>query len=308
VRRYLNNDNGAFFEISDAVDVGPASPIFQEPDEAFIVLERFQEDPSNLVALRHLYAEAVPLGGIRNLHSREVLVQVAQHCAVGAIKLAPPTAFRRSQAGGGRVARSEPATEAEPPPEEEGTSYYEEPAPIVEPEPVVEPGPRDEEAVDAVVQAAALRQAADAGIPFCEECEKGRQRQALQAGAREPIARAAAPPVAAPRPVVEEKSVAAAQASALKAAAATGAPCCEECEEARQKQASPAETPAPAPQSVAAPSAPPTAPPVALPAPAAEEKGVAAAQASALKAAAAVGAPCREECEEARQKQATAAA
>jgi diadenosine tetraphosphatase ApaH/serine/threonine PP2A family protein phosphatase len=79
---------------------------------------------------------------------------------------------------------------------------------------------------DAAATAQALKDAAQSGIPFCEECEKAKQ-----------AAKKAAPPPAVPEEVdagVSQNTDAAATAQALQNAASTGTPFCAECEKARQ--------------------------------------------------------------------------
>jgi hypothetical protein len=140
------------------------------------------------------------------------------------------------------------------------------PAPVA---PVTEAPPPEapSEFPEPAEQARVLRQAAQAGAPFCEECEKA--RKAKQSA-----------------PLVESEEVAnldaAAQAQALRDAARAGTPFCAECEKARRAQQS----------------APP--PPAAV-----ESEEVAnvdaAAQATTLRAASAEGLPFCEECEKARR-------
>jgi hypothetical protein len=70
-----------------------------------------------------------------------------------------------------------------------------------------------------VAQAGVLREAAQNGAPFCEECEKAKQE------------------LLAEEPADEVAHVdAAAQAQAMRDAAAKGTPFCEECEKAKKKQ------------------------------------------------------------------------
>jgi hypothetical protein len=154
--------------------------------------------------------------------------------------------------------------------------------PVFDPPPVapvsVEAPPPElpPEFLEPATQAQALREAAADGVPFCEECEKARRAQP-----------SAPPPLAAESEEVARVD-AAAQAQALREAARAGLPFCEECEKARRAQPS-----APPPPSIAEE---------------AEEDDAAqidaATQASALRTAAASGAPFCEECEKARQAQA----
>ncbi|MBU8898346.1 hypothetical protein KRR26_22295 [Corallococcus sp. M34] len=55
--------------------------------------------------------------------------------------------------------------------------------PAAQPRPIRAPPPRPEPQVDAAAQAKALRDAAQSGVPFCEECEKLRQSQQPQRAA-----------------------------------------------------------------------------------------------------------------------------
>jgi hypothetical protein len=74
-------------------------------------------------------------------------------------------------------------------------------------------------------QASVLRDAAAAGMPFCEECEKARlaaEQEAAQAAAAD-----------SPTDDALAGLDAAAQADTMRSAAASGAPFCEECERAK---------------------------------------------------------------------------
>ncbi len=88
----------------------------------------------------------------------------------------------------------------------------------------LEPEIAEDTSLDADAQADALEQAAAAGVPFCEECEKARLAAAG----------------AAAQDAVEEKESeetasldAAAQADTMRRAADDGVPFCEECEKAK---------------------------------------------------------------------------
>jgi hypothetical protein len=98
------------------------------------------------------------------------------------------------------------------------------PAPVTDPpdQPTLAPDN------DAVAQAQTLKDAAQKGTPFCEECAKA------------PLARITPPPRSTPAPVEPPSTLgpdndAPAQAQALREAAETGAPFCAECEKARQE-------------------------------------------------------------------------
>lgn len=99
------------------------------------------------------------------------------------------------------------------------------PAPIevaaVAPEPEPPPPVTPAEFEDVEAQVAALRQAAEEGMPFCEECQKAREQAALE-------------PSADFADTNEE-----AQVAALVAAAEEGVPFCEECEKAKLAAAEP---------------------------------------------------------------------
>lgn len=87
----------------------------------------------------------------------------------------------------------------------------------------------DADAVDAGAQAVALQAAAASGAPFCEECAKAKAAAAA--------AQAADDAAGASEEEAKDESVAAldapAQAAALRGAAASGVPFCEECEKAK---------------------------------------------------------------------------
>jgi len=115
----------------------------------------------------------------------------------------------------------------------------------------------EDAAIDSEAQAATLQQAAADGTPFCEECEKAKQRAAAATAAAPatqppPAPVTPPPPPAAPPPPPPPPPVAAsappapseamddtaldgdAQAAVLQQAAETGVPFCAECE-ARRK-------------------------------------------------------------------------
>jgi hypothetical protein len=82
----------------------------------------------------------------------------------------------------------------------------------------------DADALDATAQAETLREAAAAGVPFCEECEKARlEAEAEQSDERVDASVAGIDP--------------AAQAATMQSAAADGTPFCEECEKATRDDA-----------------------------------------------------------------------
>ena len=113
----------------------------------------------------------------------------------------------------------------------------------VDPEPAeIEPSfegpfePVETDSLDAAAQAETLRDAAAAGVPFCEECERARlAQQAAEQEAKE--AEQEADEQAAASDDEAQALDAAAQASVLQSAASSGAPFCEECEKAKQAAA-----------------------------------------------------------------------
>ena len=100
------------------------------------------------------------------------------------------------------------------------------PAPAPPP-PAPEPAPLTfKKDANAVRQAATLIQAAEEGLPFCEECNRLAEEEA-QADAASVYA---PPPAPTPEPLTFSKNEAARnQAATLVTAAAQGLPFCEEC-------------------------------------------------------------------------------
>lgn len=118
--------------------------------------------------------------------------------------------------------------EAEPPPE--APEPVSQRAEVVEEEPEGFPPNHDQAA-----QAQALQQAAKAGAPFCEECEKARQAQLPRQPPPAPVVTTTPAETGDPGefPASHDRD---AQARALESAAVEGVPFCEECEKARQVQ------------------------------------------------------------------------
>lgn len=106
---------------------------------------------------------------------------------------------------------------------------------------------------DPVCQAQALKDAAEDGAPFCEECEKAAQKKVKAVAAARQAAAAAPPPIddteaiaevppsdaaptAASTDTLSPNTDELAQAQALRDASAKGAFFCEECEKVRKAQ------------------------------------------------------------------------
>ncbi|MCY2987102.1 MAG: hypothetical protein NTY19_04440, partial [Planctomycetota bacterium] len=86
---------------------------------------------------------------------------------------------------------------------------------------------------DATAQTLALVEAAQSGVPFCEECAKLRLSQSSERS-EPPVAPVPAAPPETSGPPSNPDAVA--QAEVLVEAAQSGAPFCEECEKQRQPQ------------------------------------------------------------------------
>jgi hypothetical protein len=93
---------------------------------------------------------------------------------------------------------------------------------------IEEAAPQSEDEIDAKTMAAAMKDAARQGIPFCEECTKARLRLEKQSA---PKAASAARDTR-----INDDIDAKAMAAAMKDAARQGIPFCEECTKARLRQ------------------------------------------------------------------------
>jgi hypothetical protein len=249
--------------------------------EARACLARLGTRPEDVRCLRHMlaYRLAAP---VSRLDDFEVLDQLAHLLAAGQLRLAALP--RENLAARDGAAEQKPAL---PPPNAARRAAPEEVQRPVEP-------PTFSDALDAELLAAAMKEAARQGVPFCEECEKAKlaneRRQAAEAAASKPAA-PPAPPVG--EAMFSEAVDAELLATAMKEAARQGVPFCEECEKAKlaneRRQAA-----------KSAPALSAKGPAAALPADAApvvfSEDTDAAATADAMKNAAQLGVPFCEEC------------
>ncbi len=175
------------------------------------LLGRLGERPDNLAALRRFAREHLANASTR-VEDTALLDQVAWWVVGGRVRVAaqPPVLHGLYVAEQEAAPAKEVAWDAPPP----------ESAPAVEP-------PTFGTDIDGPAIAAAMRQAAQDGVPFCEQC----LRKKL---ARERAAAAAAPAEPATlSPTVD----AAAQAATLRDAAQRGTPFCAECEKAKAARA-----------------------------------------------------------------------
>jgi hypothetical protein len=193
------------------------NPYRNRSDLALIWLNQFQGNPSAMAELQLLLNNSATSAYITT-DPVMVLQQVAEKMASGEIQVCAevcgPVALKS-------VALMLPDEVEGELSRMQGTSA---PAPSPAPEPAEEStlGPN----IDPECQAQALKDAAEDGSPFCEECEKAAQAKIKATNA----AREAAKPAPPPDPQIDEIL----QAQALKDAARKGAPFCEECEKAKQ--------------------------------------------------------------------------
>ena len=138
----------------------------------FTANRRFKADPYNMDALREALTKDEPCPCAKKWNDQEILAQVAWQLTEGTLRVAEKR-YDVLPRGAARGRPTQPTARAEAPP-----------APVTEtPPPEPAPEPTDEENVDAAAQAATLKQAAQDGTPFCEECEKARQEREAQAAA-----------------------------------------------------------------------------------------------------------------------------
>lgn len=190
---------------------------FTSRAEARAFLARLRAEPEGARGLRRLLASRQGATPSR-LDDGEVIEQLAHLLSAGQLRSA-------AKAREPLTACDEGAEESEPP-----RFLVAAPPPVVEVARAVAPV-TFEETIDAEVLAAALKEAARQGVPFCEECHKDAVRKQREDAAKaKSAARAKARPAPAPVPETFSPDVdAEAMAEAMKAAARDGVPFCEVC-------------------------------------------------------------------------------
>lgn len=150
---------------------GSAGRVSSAPSNPFgvqAVLRSVVGDPAGMAALRATLHEVCSGASVHRMSDHQVLEQLKWQLDAGRVRLTDGRAARSPAPRGGS---SRPAPRrtvaAEAPPVEESFA----PAPPPE-------APIDEERVDAVAQAHALKQAAQNGTPFCEQCEAAKGQTA----------------------------------------------------------------------------------------------------------------------------------
>lgn len=197
---------GEFFELRSGIQVSEGDSLWPLSElHSGVSLRDVLWDDLNLQAARRALAEMEGPSVIFGWDNYRVLNALAHHIASRSLVLrkierpAPPALEYIGEEG------SPPPEPAPPPAEEPQESPEEE---------------EEEENSAAEAQAEALVEAAEAGVPFCEECEKAKAAQQAEETAS-----------AAPEEVDAE-----AQAATLTQAAEAGVPFCEECEKAKKAQ------------------------------------------------------------------------
>jgi hypothetical protein len=161
---------------------------------------RFRFDQPAIRTLREVFLNVVPSRSFSGQSDDEVIEQLAWMLMTRRLTVwkRPLEGLALSYVGVKRTSTPRPAPAAPPAPP---------------PRAAPAPPPKEDSNLDAAAQAAALREAARDGVPFCEECEKQRKaaRQEEQAAAPAP------PPGAPPEEVPAEPAVAAAESPAAPA-------------------------------------------------------------------------------------------
>jgi hypothetical protein len=211
------------------------NPYRNRSDLAFTWLSQFQGNALAMSELQNLLGHSVT-GAYAPLDPKLLLQQIADKMASGEIQVCPevcgPVVL---QALAGTGAEEEQPDLAQLKSTATTTAPPATDAPV---EATLDPG------TDPASQAQALKNAAEKGAPFCEQCAKS----ALPPPPKPPAAAASAPaPASTPTPpapstpeTTEQPTLgpdtdAAAQAQALREAAQTGVPFCAECEKARRQ-------------------------------------------------------------------------
>jgi hypothetical protein len=196
------------------------NPYRNRSDLAFTWLSQFQGDATAMAELQNLLGHSAT-GGFAAMEPTLLIQQIADKMASGEIQacveVCGPVVLQAVAGAGSEelvpdLAQLHQAASPAPPP----------PAPEPPEDPTLAPDS------DAVAQAQVLKDAAQKGVPFCEECTKA------------PLTKITAAPSTAPAPPEPASTLgpnndAEAQAQALRDAAETGAPFCAECEKARQQ-------------------------------------------------------------------------
>jgi hypothetical protein len=200
------------------------NPYRNRADLAFTWLSQFQANAAAMQEIQNLLRASVT-GAYPPTDPKLILEQVAEKMSTGEIQVCAeicgPVALNNSAGFPAGETDELPIPVANAPA----------PAPPA-PEPQEQPtlGPDS----DAQAQAQVLKNAAEDGVPFCEECAK---KAAAAEAASKAVAPQPEPP--APEPTLGQNNDAAAQAQVLRDAAQSGAHFCEICERmARQAQQS----------------------------------------------------------------------
>jgi hypothetical protein len=203
------------------------NPYRNRADLAFTWLSQFQGNASAMADLQNLLGHSAT-GGYAPIEPGQLLQQIADKMASGEIQacveVCGPVVLQ-AVAGTG-------SAEVEPDIAQLTSSAAPATALVTDPpeEPTLAPD------TDAIAQAQALKDAAQVGRPFCEECAKASQARITVAPPSTPSAAPdAAPGPPEPAPTFNADNDAPAQAQALKEAAETGAPFCAECEKAKKE-------------------------------------------------------------------------
>jgi hypothetical protein len=193
------------------------NPYRNSPDLALAWLTQFQSNSIIMQEFRDLLGPSLN-GSYSSPDPQIVLKQIAEKLSTGEIQAcAQPCGPVISNVMGSITEETE---------EDIAPLVKSKPAPAPDPEPAPEPESTLSPDCDPAATAQALKDAAEEGVPFCEECAK-----AAAALAAKPPGRA---PASEPGDPFENPE---ASAKALKAAAEKGTPFCEECVKAAAAQA-----------------------------------------------------------------------
>ena len=208
---------------------------FSDEADAHRFLRGLFDHPRSLETVRAALTRALPGRDLSRAPRGELMMLLAREVAAGRLRVAarPPRRVLDIPVG---AASSAPPPAAPPARVTESTPADTQPAPAAAAPAAEEAADDPETNTDVQAQAETLKQAAQNGTPFCEECEKLRKAREAEAAQAEPAAAPQPEPAPPPPPADFPDHDTEAQAAVMTAAAEDGTPFCEECERLRKQR------------------------------------------------------------------------
>ncbi|MDB4875716.1 MAG: hypothetical protein JWM41_2162 [Gemmatimonadetes bacterium] len=162
---------------------------FRDPEAALDFLRSLDVDSQTTTQIRKILTDTDPRTDVARMMNTELLTTLARHVASGRIVIGMRRRMRGGGGSGGGAGASSDSSSAGATSTSAAATATAAPAPAPPPSAATvaaaaaaEAAQADDAAVDAEAQAAVLQQAAESGVPFCEECEKRKkQREAAAA-------------------------------------------------------------------------------------------------------------------------------